>query len=215
MDTIDINKLSSDQRQLLLFQLQQEEADKHRAAREAYEALKSGFVQDIKTLVFELNGSVSQFHQHLISESEGFRQVMEEYGHVKQEQMSFTVIEGKFKIEAKTNKVKKFDERADMAAARLVVYLKNWVKTSEKGTEDPMYQLAMMAIERNQRGDLDYKQISNLYKLEGKFPGGEYTEIMNLFRESHVIETTVTNFYFYQRSELGVWKRIEVSFNRF
>jgi len=103
---------------------------------------------------------------------------------------------------------------SDMAAMRLVTFLKAWVQKSDKGTDDPMYQLAMMALERNQKGDLDYKQVSNLYKLEGRFNDAEYSAIMELFRESHVIEGTATHFYFYKRSELGVWRRIEISFNR-
>jgi len=72
----------------------------------------------------------------------------------------------------------------------------------------------MLAIERNSRGDLDYKQISNLYQLEGKFNDPVYSAIMELFRESHVTEGTATNFYFYKKNELGVWKKIEISFNR-
>lgn len=215
MEKIDVSKLSAAERQSLLGQLQHAEKEKRRAEREAYEGLRHGFVQGIKGLVLDLHGSVTQFSAHLVSEADGFRQVMEEHGAVKMGQLGFAVVDGNFKVECKAARVKRFDERADMAAARLVKYLKDWVKTSDKGTDDPMYQLAMLAIERNQKGDLDYKQVSNLYKLEGKFDDPEYSAIMELFRESHIIEGTATHFYFYQRTELGVWKKIEISFNRF
>ena len=40
------------------------------------------------------------------------------------------------------------------------------------------------------------------------------TEIMQLFKESNVVNGTAINFYFHQRDERGVWHRIEPSFNR-
>ena len=148
-------------------------------------------------------------------ETEAFRKVMEEYGQLRfDNQLSFTLQEGNFKIEVKTNKVKKFDERADVAAARLIEFLRNWIAGKEKGTDNPMYQLAMTLLERNKYGDLDYKSISKLYDLEEQFNDNDYSETMSLFRESHLVETTATNFYFSEKNDMGVWKKLEPSFNR-
>ena len=109
----------------------------------------------------------------------------------------------------KSNKVKGFDERADMAAERLIDYLKRYMQNSEKGADDPMYQMAMTLLERNKMGDLDYKSISKLYELEDKFDE-EYADIMRLFKEANVVQRNATNYYFSQRNpENGVWTRIE------
>ena len=43
---------------------------------------------------------------------------------------------------------------------------------------------------------------------------GDFSEIMQLFKESNVVNGTAINFYFHQRDERGVWHRIEPSFNR-
>ena len=119
-----------------------------------------------------------------------------------------------FKKWLKFNKVKGFDERADLAAERLVDYLKRYMEASEKGVEDPMYQMAMTLLERNKTGDLDYKSISKLYELEDRFDE-EYAEIMRLFKEANVVQATATNYYFSKRNpENGVWSRIEPSFCR-
>lgn len=48
--------------------------------------------------------------------------------------------------------MKSFDERADLAAERLIDYLKNYIAHSEKGVDDPMYQMAMTLLERNRQG---------------------------------------------------------------
>ena len=114
----------------------------------------------------------------------------------------------------KSNKVKKFDERADVAASRLIDFLQTWIQGKEDGADNPMYQLAMTLLERNKNGDLDYKSISKLYDLESRFDDPEYSAIMALFKESHLVEGTATNFYFYEKDTLGVWRKLEPSFNR-
>lgn len=143
------------------------------------------------------------------------RSLMREYGAVKSlSQQSYTITDGDFKLEVRSNKVKRFDERADMAAERLIEYLKGYMERSQNGTDDPMYQMAMTLLERNKAGDLDYKSISKLYELEDRFDA-EYGEIMGLFKEANVVQATALNYYFSKRNpETGVWSRIEPSFCR-
>ncbi|HBG41163.1 MAG TPA: DUF3164 domain-containing protein, partial [Porphyromonadaceae bacterium] len=137
------------------------------------------------------------------------------YGQLKYSgQMSFRIQNENYRIEVKSNKVKKFDERADIAATRLIDFLQKWIKQSQKGTDDPMYQLAMVLLERNKQGDLDYKNISKLYDLENRFNDAEYSDIMKLFKESHLVDGTATNYYFFKRDKQGVWRKLEPSFNR-
>ena len=207
--------MSKEQRAALLAQLQNEAKNDRVAKRESYEALRGEFMYDVLTRVNDVEQTVSGFKKWLDGEVTAFTKVMREYGAVKNDgQQSYTITDGDFKLEVKFNKVKGFDERADIAAERLVDYLKRYMESSEKGVEDPMYQMAMTLLERNKTGDLDYKSISKLYELEDKFDG-EYAEIMQLFKEANVVQTTATNYYFSKRNpENGVWTRIEPSFCR-
>lgn len=207
--------MSKEQRAALLAQLQNEANNDRVAKRETYEALRGQFMNDVLTRVNDVEQTVSGFKKWLDGETGAFTKVMREYGAVKNDgQQSYTITDGDFKLEVKFNKVKGFDERADLAAERLVDYLKRYMAASEKGVEDPMYQMAMTLLERNKTGDLDYKSISKLYELEDKFDG-EYAEIMQLFKEANVVQTTATNYYFSKRNpETGVWTRIEPSFCR-
>ena len=207
--------MSKEQRAALLAQLQNEANNDRVAKRETYEALRGEFMYDVLTRVNDVEQTVSGFKKWLDGEVTAFTKVMREYGAVKNDgQQSYTITDGDFKLEVKFNKVKGFDERADLAAERLVDYLKRYMAASEKGVEDPMYQMAMTLLERNKTGDLDYKSISKLYELEDKFDG-EYAEIMQLFKEANVVQTTATNYYFSKRNpENGVWTRIEPSFCR-
>lgn len=207
--------LSAKERKELLKQLQQEEKEDQRNRREAYETLRHQFAFDVESKLMPIVNNVQGFYDWIVGESEAFRNVMRDYGQLRrgEEQSSFSVVDEDFKLEVKSNKVKSFDERADLAAERLINYLKDYVGHTDKGVDDPMYQLAMTLLERNKQGDLDYKSISKLYELESRFDT-EYADIMQLFKESNVVYKTATNYYFYKRDLNGVWRRIEPSFCR-
>lgn len=213
--------LSPEEKKELLATLQNEANEEKNNRRQAYEELREKFAQDVQARLNDVVTAVSGFREWLESESRAFRDVMAEYGQLRSESQGgftmtvgeFRLTVGEFRLTVAANKVKGFDERADMAAERLVDYLKRYVQQTEKGTDDPMYQLAMTLLERNKSGDLDYKSISKLYDLESRFDQ-EYAEIMQLFKESNVVQRNAQNFYFHRRDEVGVWRKIEPSFCR-
>lgn len=212
---IDLSQISAADLEILLEQKRQQEHEQKINRRAAYEGIRADVVLKVEQKVRHVVSDVMGLFAYITEETEAFRAVMAEYGMLRfDNQLSYTLQEKNFKIEVKTNKVKKFDERADVAAARLIEFLRAWIAGKPKGTDDPMYQLAMTMIERNKYGDLDYKSISKLYDLEEQFNDPEYSAIMSLFKESHLVETTATNFYFWQKNDMGVWTKLEPSFNR-
>ena len=82
------------------------------------------------------------------------------------------------------------------------------------GSLRAVIHLLLVLLQRTEAGDLDYKSISRLYELEQDFNDTEYTSIMQLFRESNIVEGTVVRFYFEEKDEMNRWKRIEPSFNQ-
>lgn len=213
--TIDLTKVSAEDLQQLLKQKQKEEQNARTAKRDAYEGIRASVVHAIMKKVEQVTSDVENLHSFVNNETNSFKDVMAEYGQLRSTgQMSHTITEGNYKIEVKSNKVKRFDERADVAAERLIDFMRNWIVNAEGGTDNPMYQLAMVLLERNKDGDLDYKNISKLYELESKFNEDEYSEIMQLFKESHLVEGQATRYYFSKKDKQGVWRKIEPSFNR-
>ena len=213
--TVNIKNLSKEERAQLLAELQNEEKQSRIQRRETYESLRAELLHDVEERLQTVAADVQSFHDWLQGEVEGFVGVMRDYGQLrKSDQRSYTITDGDFRLEIASNKVKGFDERADLAAERLIDYLKRYMKKSEKGADDPMYQMAMTLLERNKSGDLDYKSISKLYELEDKFDS-EYSEIMGLFKEANVVQKNAVNYYFSKRNpETNVWRRIEPSFCR-
>jgi hypothetical protein len=211
----DVEKMSVQELEALLESKRESERKNRLRQKEAYEGIRSELVHRIKMKVMQESESIHDLFNFIQEECEAFYKVMVEYGQLRYDnQQSYTIQDETFKIEVKSNKVKKFDERADIAASRLIDFLNEWMQRSEKGTNDPMYQLAMTLLERNKVGELDYKSISKLYELEDQFGDPEYTEIMQLFRESNIVLGNAVNYYFSRKTERGVWIRIELSFNR-
>lgn len=215
MSKIDLTTLSAAEKAHLLRELSEENRLESVRQKDAYEGLRMETLQRIRAALYEYLENGREFKKWLRAESEAWFDIMKDYGKLKNdEQLGFTLKDDCFEIKVKGNKVKGFDERADIAEKRLVEFLTHWVQASEKGTKDPMYKLAMMMIARNGDGDLDYKSISRLYELEEDFNDTAYTEIMQLFRESNTVEKTVIYFYFEESDKWNQWRKVEPSFNR-
>ena len=115
-----LKSLSAQDRKELLKQLQQEEKENKRNRRDAYEGLRAQFMLEVKNKLLPVVDDVKAFRDWVEKEAAAFRAVMREYGQLrKDEQASFTIVDGDMKLEVRSNKVKSFDERADLAAERL------------------------------------------------------------------------------------------------
>ena len=210
----DLNEMSLAELEVLLEKKRNAERESRIKQRAAYEELRSKTVCEIRSKVLEVTEGVRSLFDFVRKETEAFKSVMADYGQLRfDNQQSFTIQDGDFRVVVKSNKVKKFDERADMAAIRLIDFLNDWMRKREKGADDAMYQLAMTLLERNKMGELDYKSINKLYEMEEKFNNPEYSAIMQLFKESSVVNGTAINYYFYRKSDRGVWLKVEPSFN--
>ena len=95
-----LNGLSAEQQEELLKKLaakkQQSELDK----RNAYEGIRDNFAKSVKDKVVELSLRVKDFRDWLDKEGEGFKEVMAEYGKLRnKDQRGYTLVVGDFKFE--------------------------------------------------------------------------------------------------------------------
>jgi len=215
MAKVNVNELSETERKELLKQLSKTQNKEAVKNKKLFEKARTKFINDVKKRLNKHVFDTKNFKEWLRCEAESFQSTLKDYGKLnREEQLGFTVQDESFKVIVKGNRIKRFDERADVAEKRLVDFLNKYIEQNSNGKKNPIYTLAMSMIQRNEIGDLDYKSISKLYELEVEFNDSEYTEIMNLFRESNVVEGTVINFYFEEKDSMNNWKKIEPSFNR-
>lgn len=212
---IDVSQFTPEQLKEMYEEARKKERNEKNRATEAYEGIRAEVVHNIFRKVEAVTSDVEALHTYVQEETEAFKEVMADYGKLRKGgQLNFQIQDGNLRVRVTSQRVKNFDERADIAAARLIEFLQAWIEKTDKGADDPMYQLGMLMLERNKQGDLDYKNISKLYQMEAKFNDATYSEIMDLFRESHTVESNAVKFYFDKKDKNEVWQRIEPSFNR-
>lgn len=212
---MNIDNLSEKELSDLLVKISAEKKRKAATKRKNYQKLRAKYLGSVEKRIRKYVKDGQELKEWLRHESEYYYNALKEYGELKRdEQLGFTVNNETFRVQMKGNRVKRFDERADVAEKRLIDYLKRWIAKKGEGERNSIYKLAMSLLQRNEAGDLDYKSISRLYELEEDFCDEEYTSIMQLFRESNTVEGTVIRFYFEEKDSLNKWKRIEPSFNQ-
>ena len=212
---MDIDKLSTKERDSFYVPCRPKKKQEETAKRKNYQRIRARFISSVEKRLRKYVKDGQTFKRWLRDEAETYYNTLKEYGELKRdEQLGFTVNNDTFRIQVKGNRVKRFDERADIAEKRLIDYLSDWIKQRGDSESNPIYKLAMSLLQRNEYGDLDYKSISRLYELEPDFNDTEYTEIMQLFRESNTVEGTIIRFYFEEKDDMNEWRRIEPSFNQ-
>ena len=134
MSDIDLTKISSEELEELLKQKKEQERQTVITRREAYESIRAELLHRVEQKVRAVAGDVKDLFDFIVDETSTFYEIMKEYGQLRRgdAQMSFLIPSEKFRIEVKTNKVKKFDERADIAASRLIEFLQSYIKSSAK-----------------------------------------------------------------------------------
>lgn len=117
----DIRNMTTEQLEQLL--AQRREADRQAAEdkRKAYEATKAEFLSTMESRTRETVAAVREFYDFVVSETSAFHELMRDYGALRSmAQRGYAIQNERFKIEVRSNKVKGFDERADIAAGRLI-----------------------------------------------------------------------------------------------
>ena len=157
----NVSEMTVEELERVLAEKKQQKADAERLRREAYVKLRTDLLNRMREQVNRTVEAVKMLSQFMNDEMGTFKEVMAEYGQLRDPfQMSYKLEGDGFRVFVKCNKIKRFDERADVAATRLLEFLQGWIQKSDRGADDPMYQLAMTLLERNKYGDLDYKSVS-------------------------------------------------------
>ena len=117
----NVSEMSVEELERILAEKKKEKKDNEIRRREAYEAIRAELIQKVKQKVHAVGGDVRGLFDFIESETGAFIEVMNEYGQVRRVgQSNFCISDDTFKIIIRTNNVKGFDERADVAATRLM-----------------------------------------------------------------------------------------------
>jgi hypothetical protein len=188
--------------------LKRKEKQEKLARKKEYEALRNEVAEGLVTQAKHLSAQILEFKEQSLRKANEFRNTMLEYGELRggadnKGSFEFKDASDTFKVVVKTNTIKGFDERADMAEQHLKTFLESFVKKRDKLT----YNMIIKLLERNVKtGKLDISNINRLYTMEEEISNEEFTKAITLFKESYQDKRTATYIQFYHRSEAsGQW----------
>lgn len=125
---MDIKNLSEKEREALLSKLQAEKKRKDGDRKKNYQKLRARFLASVERKLRKYIKDGQEFKEWLRKEATAYYDQLKEYGGLKRdEQLGFEVKNDTFKVSVKGNRVKGFDERADVAEKLPSGLLNAWI----------------------------------------------------------------------------------------
>lgn len=208
----DAKNLSTEELEALLKEKKQEELKERNAKRAEYELKKKLLINSIGIEAIDLYNALKEAKGKFFEAIVAFRHELLEYGELKggeSNKGNFEIKNDDFKIQFSSAIKKEFDERAELAEAKLKEFLQLYVKKRDK----KIYNLIVSLLERNHAtGAFDITNINRLYKLEGELNNALFSEAVALFKEA--FNATGTSHYIrvYKRTDMGGWQLLNLNF---
>ncbi len=210
--TIDLSQLSTEQLEALLREKKKAQEEELAAKRKAYETDRDKLINFLGHHAIQCVRSIQTLKDAAMNQLPAFRGRMLQYGDLRRGENnkgSFEIKNDRFKIVFSSQINKRFDERAQLAEARLKKFLETTVKKRDK----EIYQLVSSLLERNDKtGDYDIDLINRLYKLEDKFDNEDWREAIRMFKEAYNPTGTAQYVRFFRMLENGSWEPIVLDF---
>ena len=197
--TNQIEEMSTEQLEKLLAERKKSERLEAQKKKEQYERSRNVMIHHQVSAAIRLRDDLKAFKEQAFGTMLKFYEEMLAYGDVKKDgKGNFQLIsdDQQYKI-IFANQIKAgFDERAEMAEAKLKEFLNTTVKKRDLG----LHGIIMGLLERNEvSGAFDIKLINRLVQMEDKFDDVNWKDAIRLFKESYQEQGTSSYIRFYER----------------
>ena len=206
--TVDLTKLSEEERAILIQQAKELEAKEVKQRREAYEEMKMDAIVSLITMAKDINKELAEFKKHSFDTMDALYELLKEYsGRHAEGKGNFKIEFDNLKVEYNKQGKGSYDERATEAEK----YIFDFIESRYSGDEGTK-EFILSLLERK-KGELDPDNIQKLYKYEGKFNDPNFSKACELFRESYQYSHSKDYIRFYEKDERGQWKNILLQFS--
>lgn len=206
--TVDLTKLSAEERAILIQQAKELEAKESKQRREAYEEMKMDAIVSLITMAKDINKELTEFKKHSFDTMDALYELLKEYsGRHAEGKGNFKIEFDNLKVEYNKQGKGSYDERATEAEK----YIFDFIESRYSGDEGTK-EFILSLLERK-KGELDPDNIQKLYKYEGKFNDPNFSKACELFRESYQYSHSKDYIRFYEKDERGQWKNILLQFS--
>lgn len=212
MQTADLNSYTVEELQEMLAkktEAQQKELNRKRRSYEhAREELLDRYGQEAESLYKRM----LELKEEATNDLSGFRSLMLEYGDLRngdKNKGNFEIKNERFKIVVSSQTLKTFDERAELAEAKIKEFLTGFVKKRDK----EVFELVNALLERNEtNGDFDIGLINRLYKMEDKYDDQNWIDGIRMFKEAYNPSGTAKYIRFFRKTSNGGWESLVLDF---
>jgi hypothetical protein len=212
-ETKEAKDLTTSELEALLKNRRDSEAKKLEKEKEAYEKNRDTVVTNIFTTANVLFKELGEFKQYCHIEMDNQAKKLAEYGKIRgNSKGGFTVSnsDDTMRITRRRDTEPSWDERATKA----VELIKDFLGDTIKKKDVDLYEILMGFLEKNQKGELEYSSVMDLYKYESKYDDERWKEGLRLIKQSFSNHLKGFGYEFkYKDIETGKWQNIILNFS--
>lgn len=197
----------------MLSERRKKDAEAREKRKKAYEERRDKKVQIMVMQALEFQNSLKEWKDELHAIFEEQLKQLNEYGSVPgNSKGGFSLVHssGDFKAARVRATKPTWDERAQKAVTLISEFLRDVVK---KRHED-LFDILMDFIQKNDKGELEYSKVMNLFKHMHKWNDPRWIEGLNLIRESYSVHLKGYAYEFFVKDPEGKWDRIDINFTQ-
>lgn len=209
---IDITTLSAKELMDLATKKAKQENAKLEKEKAAYEANRDEKVFEIINTAQTLARELGEFKLfcHLTMDEQQHK--LDEYGKINKKSkggFSVTNSDDTLRVTRRRDTEPVWDERASKGTQLIKDFLGDTIKKRDVS----LYEILMGFLERNEKGDLEFARVMDLYKHESKYQDERWQEGLRLIKESFSNHLKGFGYEFKIKGEDGKWQNLLLNFS--
>ena len=199
-----------------LEQMLQERKKKEKAElakqKKIYEDKRNVTVNNAVSAAIELNQALQNFKKVVHQDMEEQAGFLSEYGLIRANSKGgFTITnsDNNMRVTRRRDTEPVWDERS----AKAIELIKDFLGDAIKKRDTKMYEILMSFLQRNEKGELEYSRVMDLYTHEDKFDDPRWKEGLRLMKESFSNHLKGFGYEFKIKGEDGKWQSVLLNFS--
>lgn len=199
-----------------LEQMLQERKKKEKAElakqKKIYEEKRDSTVNDCVNSAIEINKMLQEFKSEVHQLMNEQSNLISEYGMVRSTSKGgFTITnsDNTMQLRRRRDTEPVWDERSTKA----IELIKDFLGDAIKKRDTKMYEILMSFLQRNEKGELEYSRVMDLYTHEDKFDDPRWKEGLRLMKESFSNHLKGFGYEFKIKDEDGKWQSVLLNFS--
>ncbi|AJA67345.1 Protein of unknown function DUF3164 [Myroides sp. A21] len=197
--------------QMLKERKKAEQADLAKKKKE-YESKRDYTVNSCVEAAINLNKVIQEFKNQVHQLMDEQATLISEYGMIRSTSKGgFTISnsDNTMQLKRRRDTEPAWDERSTKA----VDLIKDFLGDAIKKRDTKMYEILMSFLQRNEKGELEYSRVMDLYSHEDKFDDPRWKEGLRLIKESFSNHLRGYGYEFKIKDKDGKWTNVLLNFS--